>query len=125
MFIQDLAHYLEENSIGTVGTNLFIGDFPADIKEGMYLVTTSSPAPDTTFNWEDEYIDFYSLYCNDTGGYDILLAVKNLLHQKKFYEVGNYLVCFSNDLGTINDLDKDSQNRKIYMLSIRFIRRIK
>lgn len=37
MNLLPLANYLEENNLGTVGTNLFVEQFPAECKTGILL----------------------------------------------------------------------------------------
>lgn len=44
-WVTDLAAYLAANSIGAVGTVIFIGQFPIDTTEGVLLIPTGGFSP--------------------------------------------------------------------------------
>jgi len=44
----ELCEYLEDEAVGTVGTDLFVGELPAGIVNGMVLTMYPGPAPELT-----------------------------------------------------------------------------
>ena len=123
MIIESIAKYLEDNSIGTMGTDIFIGELPFDKENCISLVYTPSPEPNKALDVYEQVIDFRSRFKKTEVGYSKMLDILDLLHKGQNYEIDDYHVYFSNALGMIDDNDRDSERRKLFSLSIRFIYR--
>lgn len=121
-FIDSLAEYLEDNGLGTVGTDLYIGEIPLDV-EGVSIGLAPSPAPDKSVPYYLQSIDVWSRNANVNTGFDALSEIFLLLHRSANYEVGDYHVYISYALGAIDDMGRDSQRRKLNKLSLGFVYR--
>lgn len=121
MFIEEIADLLEDNSIGTVGTDIFIGDLVIREDNGLYLINSPSPAPNEAIEIYEQVVDFWTRNSDSNTGYNVLKSVQNLLHKRSNYDLGDYRIYFSHNLGMIDDMDRDVEERKLYRLSMRFI----
>ena len=123
MIVESIAKFLEENSIGIRGTNIFIGEIPLGKTNCISLVYTPSPDPNKAIDVYEQVIDFRSRFKRTDTGYNKMIDIFNLLHKGQNYKIDDYHVYFSNALGMIEDNDRDSERRKLFKLSIKFIYR--
>lgn len=78
-FLDDIADYLEDNGLGTVGTNIFVGKMPQDSNCIALLQTNGSPPPVDL----PEKTPSFQVLIRDPAistGVVRLMAVRNLLH---------------------------------------------
>lgn len=66
----ELCEYLEDESVGTVGTDLFAGELPAGKSEGMVLTQYPGAPPELTcgsngWNLEISALQFRAQYANE------------------------------------------------------------
>lgn len=118
---QEIATFLEEENIGTVGGDIFIGDLTAREENGLYILNEPSPEPNRALQIYDQVIGFWTRYKKTNTGYAKLQEVQDLLHQRSNYLLTPYYVFFSHNMGMIEDMDRDVQRRKLHKLSVRFI----
>lgn len=118
--IKELAQYIEDNTSLVVNTSLFIGDFPAETGDAVQIVAVASPSPHIDVDTEYQHIELWSRYSSSSEGYDILRQLYELFHQAHHYEMGQTSVWLSEAMGQIDDLGRDSQNRKLWMVGIKF-----
>jgi len=123
MIAESVAKYLEDNGIGTRGVDIFIGELPFDKDNCIALLYSPSPGPNQSLDVYEQVIDFRSRFKKTDNSYNKMLDVLNLLHKGQNYEIDDYHVYFSNALGMIDDNDRDSERRKLFSLSVRFIYR--
>jgi hypothetical protein len=123
MIIESVAKFLENNSLGTVGEDIFIGELPLEVGDCVALVYAPSPDPNVAIDIYEQTIDFWSRNKNSGVSYSNLLDILELLHKKQNYSMEGFHVYFSNALGMVMDNDRDSERRKLYQLSIKFIYR--
>jgi len=109
--------------IGTFGTNLFIGELPSDKKNAILIVTAPSSPPNPSIGVFEQQVDFWTRYSNSQQGYAKLKQIEALLHRAANYEMGDYHVYISNSMSSVDDMDRDSERRKMWKLTIRFIYR--
>ena len=121
IFIKALADYLVENGIGTLKTDMFIGQAPAKYGNCLYLINGMLPNPNLSQKVYDQEIEFWTRNKYQPTGFSKLLEVQELLHLAHHYEIGDYYVYFSNIQGSIEDNDVDIEGRKLQKLTIRFI----
>jgi len=123
MIAESIAKYLEDNHIGTRGSNIFIGELPLNKVNCVALIYSPSPDPNKAIDVYEQVIDFRVRFKRSDNGYNKMLAILNLLHKGQNYKIDDYHVYFSNALGMIDDNDRDLERRKLFKLSIRFIYR--
>lgn len=123
MIIEEIADYLEDNGIGTVGTNIFLGELPFDKSEIISLVNSPSPEPNKAIPYYEQRVDVWARYADYSDGYAKLQSIMDLLHQKEHYELPSFHVYLSFALGMIDDFDRDTERRHIFKLSLSFIYR--
>ena len=123
MIIESVGAYLNTNGLGTLGTDLFIGELPLEKGDCVTMIYAPSPDPDPAIDVYEQVIEFWSRNKKTEVAYSKLLAILNLLHKGQNYSITGYHVYFSNALGMIEDNDRDIERRKLYKLSIKFIYR--
>lgn len=123
MIIRDIVTYLQEQGIGTFGTDIFISELPNDKTDIIALMTSPSPDPDKSVPYYIQTIDIHARFKTYVDGYSKLSDIMTLLHRKYDYELENYHVYLSYSLGMINDNDRDSQRRHLFQLTMAFIYR--
>lgn len=121
MFAEAVADLLQIEGVGTVGTDIFIGQLTSQDNNGLYLMNAPSSIPNEAIEIYDQYIDFWTRNQSMASGYSTLQAVQNVLHKRYNYVIGDYHVYISSNLGMIEDMDVDVQKRKLQKLSMRFI----
>ena len=123
MILREIATLLQQSGIGTVGTNIFIGQLPAKVENAIMLVAVPSPEPDKDTGIEYQNFEVWSRYKEYSDGYDKLQAVFDLLNRRDDYYLPSYEMYFTHALGRIEDLDRDIEGRKLLKLSFRVIYR--
>lgn len=123
MILEDIAKLIEDQEIATMGTTLFSGELPLDFPNSTAMIYSPSPEPDKSLEVYEMTIDFWNRNRNSENGFEILKSIMDFLHRKQNYETQNYHIYLSYALGMIEDLDRDSERRKLYKLSMRFIYR--
>jgi len=123
MLIDDIASYLEDEEIVTVGTDLFVSELPFDVSDCLALVLAPSPAPNQALAYYTQAIDIRARYANYEEGYNKLKEIFDLLHRKNNYTLGNYYVYISLAASLIQDNGRDIERRHLFQLSLEFIYR--
>lgn len=116
----EIADLLEDWGIGTVGTDIFIGDLPDNITAGMFLVTSPSPEPHSYIDTEYHAIDFYYLHSKYQLAYDKLRDVFMKLNRRHNYETNNWYIYFTKVLNGISDQDRTREGGKLLRLGVLF-----
>lgn len=122
--LESIAEYLEDNAIGTVGTDIFIGELPLDEGDIMSIVSSPSPDPDKSIPYFNQTIDVWARFSDFNDGYSKLQEVFDLIHRNENYEIDGYHVYLSYASGMINDLDRDNQRRHLFKVSFSFVYRL-
>ena len=121
--INDVIEYLEDESIGTIGTSLFSGELPYDKTDVLSLQYSPSPEPNKAIQYYEQTVDIWGRFKLFDAGYGKLQDVMDLLHQKENYELNHYHVYLSYAQGMIEDLDRDVERRHLFKLSLVFVYR--
>lgn len=122
--IDKLADYLEEENIGTVGTDIFLGELPLDDNECISLVASPSPEPNKSIPYYDQRVDVLARYSDYADGYSKMQEIFDLIHQKENYDdLTGFHVYLSYALGMIEDNERDAERRHIFKLTLGFIYR--
>lgn len=117
MIIEEIADYLEDESIGTVGTDIFIGELPLDNDSVIALMVAPSPEPNRAIPYYTQYIDVWARYADYSDGVSKLQEVMDLLQRRENYELPSYHVYLSYALGMIEDNDRDQERRHLLKVS--------
>ncbi len=97
----------------TIGTNLFIGEFPEKIEDAIMLVSVPSDQPDKYTGVEYQTIDIWSRYKDHGAGDAKIQKIFKLLHRTAVLYLPDYHVYNIKALGRIDDLDSDANSRKL------------
>jgi hypothetical protein len=124
MIIEDVAQYIQDSGLGTINTDIFIGELQAEKNDCVSLVYQISPEPYKTIDVYEQDIEFWSKNKNSQQAYEKLLSIMNLIHQGQNYKLGDYHIYYSYCIGTINDQDRDTNRNKMYSMTLRFIYRL-
>jgi hypothetical protein len=79
--LNDLATYMQTNSIGTIGTNLFKGYMPDAVNTGVCILDTGGPEPDKYLPTKKPTFQIYIRATDYITGKAKMDAVRALLHQ--------------------------------------------
>lgn len=129
MIAKELGQLLEDNGIGTLGTDIFVGEFPKDndsgngIQSGLYLESISGEGQDEYLSIRYENIDIWSLDPLYETAHDTLKSVHNLLSRGQNYITDNYNVYFSHDISGIGDYGRTEDGLKMWKFTLRTIYR--
>lgn len=121
MILESIAKYLQDNDLGTMEENLFGEEVPIDKNDCVALLHGVSPFPDKALDIFTQDIDFRSRFIRADDGYNKMLGIFNLLHKNQNYEVEGFHVYISYAMGTILPNGRDSEDRHIHSLTVRFI----
>ena len=121
--IDSIADYLEDNGIGTVGTDIFIGELPLDENNIISLVTSPSPEPNKAIPYFNQAVDVWARYSSYDDGYKKLQDVFDLIHQLENYDIDGFHVYLSYARGMIDDLGRDAEGRHLFKVSFSFVGR--
>lgn len=126
-FTKQICEYLAANTggvftFGTGNTNLEIGDITKGTN-GVYVAEAPTPPPDPYTATDYFTIDFMSIDQSSQTAYEKAQYVYELFHQNHHWTTSSYLVYFSKALGQIEDMDRNSENQKMYRVTILFTTR--
>lgn len=119
----ELATYLDDANFGTLGTDIFVGQMPADTT-GIY-VTRLGGSQDNYLPIERPVLIIYSLHTSSQTAIETLEDIKRYLHRMHSTETDNAWVYSMLAIGDVEDVDRDLEYNKIYSLTIELIIRDK
>ncbi len=122
--VEAFVDYLEDNGIATVGTDLFMGDLPLDIENAVACISAPSPAPNKSIPYFVQTVDVWSRSADADVAYTKLFNTMELIHRLANFEMYPYHVYIAYAMGTIEDMDRDAQKRKLYKISFGFVYRV-
>lgn len=124
MILKDIAEKLEDESVGTVGTDIFIGEIPQDVDNALMLVAGVSGEQDPYVSQVRQYdVEIWGRNVNAKNGYDKIKEALEVLHTSYNYSIEDSYVYLTKAISNIQDLDKDNNGRKLYKITIRVIYR--
>lgn len=121
--IDAIAEYLEDESIGTMGTDIFQGELPYDVSDCISLQYSPSPEPNKAIPYYDQTIDIWARAKLFETGRQKLTDIMDLLHRKENYDIEGYHIYLSYAQGMIDDLGRDVERRHLFKLTLGFIYR--
>ena len=127
MIAREIAQLCQDNGIGVFATsdpaqrNIFVGEFPQAVNEGIYILEVGSPPPHEYVDTEYIVLDFWARSPKTDRAHQLLENVYNTFHRNYDYQTANWHIYFSRSLGSIIDADRDIENGKLFRLSVQFI----
>jgi hypothetical protein len=125
MLVREIAQLCDEANIGifasAAGRNIFVGEFPDSVNEGIYIVEAISPPPHGYVDTEYTILDFYAVSPHTDRAHELLEKVYNYFHRHYGYTTKNWTIYFSRALGSIVDVDRERESGKLFRLSVQFI----
>lgn len=124
---REVALDLQERGIGVFATatpasrNIYVGELPQGVEEGILLIAVASPPPHQYIDHEYTVIDFWVRSPHTDRAHDLIRQIYNLLHRRHHWQTANWYIYFSQALGSIEDVDRDTEGGKLYRLSVQFI----
>lgn len=100
--------------------NIFVGELPQNVNEGMFIMSVQSPPPHEYIDTEYPILDFWVRSPHTDRAYALLELVFNNFNRRYSYNTANWHIYFSQALGTIVDVDRDRENGKLFRLSVQF-----
>lgn len=125
-FIKELCQYIEDKSEGRFSfgsgdtNNLKMGELVRGI-DGVFVVQAGSPTPNIHDPIVSYQLDFWAVNSNAGTAYDDLTYIYQMFHQNISITTPSYEAYFSYALGQIEDMDRNSESRKMFRLPILFI----
>lgn len=124
-FAKDIAKYLANVSSGrfTFGigsSSLKIGELEKG-KDGVAIRQVPTVPPDKETAIEYYQLDFWAINSGELLGYEDLRFIYNIFHRNHHYSTNNFFVQYSECTENIADMDRDSEGRKVWKLSVLFI----
>jgi hypothetical protein len=125
MIAKELASYLQARGIGTVGVDIFIGDFVSSKEAGVYLVHNGGGGQDAYLDTYYENLDIWSADPQKLDSYNKLKSVRDILSRNTNYDLTNYYVYYSQDVSNIMDMDRTIDGLALHKMTLRIIYRDK
>lgn len=120
LLMDKIADELQSNGIGTVDTDIFIGQLPQEVEQGMFLVEVPGNPPNMWVDTEEPVIDFWMRSDHTAAAYKKLRDVYNLYHRRANYPLGDWYIYFSHALTNVQDMDRERESGKLFKVSILF-----
>lgn len=111
--IEQIGTYLQTNSVGTLGTSLFLGYMPATGTEVTAILDTGGTTPDPYLPTKSPTIQIYTRSATYTTGKARMDAIRTLLHNKyNLYLVSNQTYIYSINLQSeSNHIGRNAQGQ--------------
>lgn len=124
MLLNDIATYLQANGVGTIGTDIFLGQLPANPDNVTAIFEYAGEPPD--LHWNGEYPGLQVLVRNKSyeAGRQKIEQAKNILHGVSETVINNhrYLLIRANQSPAF--LQRDENNRTIFACNFRVIKEV-
>ena len=127
MLAAEIADYLEDRGIGTVGTDIFVGQLPTeqvsgvDANSGIFILASPSEGQHRYLDTNYEDLDLWAAHRLTETAYGLLGDAKDVLSRMSNYQTASYYIYFSHDVSGIVDMDRTRDGLKLFKMTIRFI----
>jgi hypothetical protein len=112
--------FLENKSVGTFGSNLFIGELPQDAPDDSWLLVVSGGQPDTvTLDGGMIKLYTFNIYRRSLAGKKIerdLFSLEETLNCASCVQLQGFETIYSRAIQFAQDIDLDNANRRIGLL---------
>lgn len=111
-----LARYLDDANFGTLGTDIFAGQIPAEIN-GLYVIRTGGTL-EYHLPIEETVLD---IYCKNTSSEDCITTLENIkrfIHRMHTTVKGDAYIYSMLVIGDVEDVQRDLEYAKIYKITV-------
>lgn len=121
MIATDIASYLEDNSIGTVGTDIFIDALPDTQDDMIAVYNTGGFDADIDIPVSNPTCEILVRSMSAATAQSTAESIKGLLHQKmnSTLVTGGYYFYYVFIMGDINLIGRDEKQRVEYSINFR------
>lgn len=117
----EIARYLANAGYGTLGTNIFVSQIPAN-QNGIYVVRTGGQLNDY-IPIQETALD---IYCKDTSASDCITtleSIKKYIHRMHTTLTTNAYIYSIRVIGDVETVERDLEYAKLFKLTISVINR--
>lgn len=108
---------------GGVNHPVYVDELPYGVVNCVALMLTPSQPPNTVIPYFFQLVDAWVRFERTDEAYSALISVRDILHQKKAYQMEDYYIYLSNAVSSIDSVGRDSNGNKLLKLTFRFIYR--
>jgi hypothetical protein len=126
----ELANLIAGSTGLTLGTNMFVGEYPEEnvdgvpLSDGLYLIELPGPMgkdEDLYLDTETHLFDLWSTSSDTKTAYSLLHRAYDILERKANYALVNWYVYLSYANSTIRDEDRSREGNKLFSLGVTVI----
>lgn len=117
----ELAQYLYDSNFGTIGTDIFVDQFP-DSANGI-MVSNIGGTRNNYIPVSESIVDVYSKNTSASAAIASLEAIRNHIDRMHSTETNNAYIYSMLILGDIEDVLRDQEYAKIYKFTVQLINR--
>lgn len=118
---KELAQYLDDANFGTLGTDIFAGQLPAD-QNGIYVMLNGG-----TLNFYNPISEsIVDIYVKDTMAYRCVQTLNNIkkhIHRMHTTVKNNAYIYSMLVIGDVEDVARDLEYAKIFKITVSIINR--
>ena len=124
MLMRDIAQILQNNGIGVLGTDIFLGQLPVSPDNCMALFEYAGEPPDLHSNVEYPGLQVLVRSGNYESGRSKIEQIRSVLHGLNEITVDNhrYLLIRANQSPEF--LERDENNRAVFVCNFRVIKEV-
>jgi hypothetical protein len=116
-----VASWLASAGFGTLGTDIFVGQMPADTN-GLYVFRTGGQL-NNYVPIEEAVCDIYCKNIKSELAVDKLEDIKQAIHRQYSQTIGDTFVYTFLILGNIECIERDNEYAKVYKLTVQAVHR--
>jgi len=119
----DIGQLLEDNGYGTQGSDLFIGDIPWDVDNGINILEIAGPEQRKFYRLYEADIEITVRNNSTQTALEKITDIMDFLHLKGNFQATSSYVYFIHALSNREDVGRDENKRKLYKVTFRVIYR--
>lgn len=123
MIEAEFAQLLVNNGFGTLGTDLFVGDPDPQVDNCLWVVRDPSDERDRYVNTSYATIGVWGRNTSTTTLAATMQSLDDTIHGIHGINTASYEIYFIHTSMPPQDLDRDDNRRKLYMMKFRIIYR--
>jgi len=116
-----IATYLQDAGFGTLGTDIFVGQMPAD-QNGLYVVRSGGQM-NNYVPIEETVVDIYCKNIKSELCVQKLEQIKRNIHRQYDQTIGNSFIYTLLVIGDVEDVMRDTEYEKIYKITVQAVHR--
>lgn len=117
MLADDIAQYLQDNSIGTLTTDLFEANLPDSPDNAIVVIETGGTAPETELPFRSPTFQVYIRNKSYSNGRNKLDAVRDLLHNVRNLTIGSTYFYYIFAIAEGGHVGRDDNSRDLFSIN--------